>query len=225
MNLFESYLEEFSQSVSLGDFLINLVFAAALCAILRQFYIRFGNAISNRKRFGNIFLPLGLTTLLIITIVKSSIALSLGLVGALSIVRFRAAIKDPEELTYLFLCIAIGLAAGASQILIAFVAFVFILVLMYFLHRYNGFEEMKKSDAMYLNIQTDVEDVKEVSKVLTDLFPFVELKRLDKGENTLRLSYRIKADSLDEISALQSKLAALSSATTYSLVDQAELAI
>ena len=51
--------------------------------------------------------------------VKSSLALSLGLVGALSIVRFRAAIKDPEELVYLFLCIAIGLALGAEQPLLA----------------------------------------------------------------------------------------------------------
>ena len=53
-----------------------------------------------------------MTTMLIITVVKSSLALSLGLVGALSIVRFRAAIKEPEELAYLFLTIAIGLALG-----------------------------------------------------------------------------------------------------------------
>ena len=48
-------------------------------------------------------------------IVKNSIALSLGLVGALSIVRFRAAIKEPEELTYLFLVIATGLGTGSGQ--------------------------------------------------------------------------------------------------------------
>ena len=53
--------------------------------------------------------------MIIITIVKSSIALSLGLVGALSIVRFRAAIKEPEELTFLFICIAIGVGLGAGQ--------------------------------------------------------------------------------------------------------------
>ncbi len=51
-------------------------------------------------------------TLLVISIVKSSLALSLGLVGALSIVRFRTAIKDPEELIYLFFSIAIGLGMG-----------------------------------------------------------------------------------------------------------------
>ena len=53
-----------------------------------------------------------------IVIVKSSIALSLGLVGALSIVRFRTPIKEPEDLTYLFLSIALGVGYGSFQILI-----------------------------------------------------------------------------------------------------------
>ena len=52
--------------------------------------------------------------MLIIFVVKSSLALSLGLVGALSIVRFRSAIKEPEELTFLFLNIALGIGFGAN---------------------------------------------------------------------------------------------------------------
>jgi hypothetical protein len=115
MGKFEQYLEQFSQSINMLDFLIGLVFAVPLLLFLRMFYIRYGHAVSNRSRFSNNFLPLGLTTMLIITIVQSSIALSLGLVGALSIVRFRAAIKDPEELIYLFLVIAIGLGCGAGR--------------------------------------------------------------------------------------------------------------
>jgi hypothetical protein len=78
-----------------------------------------------------VFPLLTLVTICVIAVVKSSLALSLGLVGALSIVRFRAAIKDPEELVYLFLCIGLGLALGAGQILFAvvliFVASLFIL--------------------------------------------------------------------------------------------------
>jgi hypothetical protein len=66
-----------------------------------------------------VFPLLALVTTGVIAVVKSSLALSLGLVGALSIVRFRAAIKDPEELVYLFLCIGIGLALGAEQPLLA----------------------------------------------------------------------------------------------------------
>lgn len=62
-----------------------------------------------------VFPLLTLVTIAVISVVKSSLSLSLGLVGALSIVRFRAAIKDPEELVYLFLCIGIGLSLGAAQ--------------------------------------------------------------------------------------------------------------
>ena len=68
-----------------------------------------------------VFPLLTLVTIAVISVVKSSLSLSLGLVGALSIVRFRAAIKDPEELVYLFLCIGIGLSLGAGQPWIAVV--------------------------------------------------------------------------------------------------------
>ena len=83
-------------------------------------------ALSNRKLFSKTFLLIAMTTMLIITIVKSSLALSLGLVGALSIIRFRAAIKEPEELSYLFLAIAIGLGFGANQSVITLVGFIVI---------------------------------------------------------------------------------------------------
>ena len=77
--------------------------------------------------YKKIFLLTGLiiiiTIMVVITIVKSSLALSLGLVGALSIVRFRTAIKEPEELAYTFFAIAIGLGAGADQIIITACAF------------------------------------------------------------------------------------------------------
>ena len=68
---------------------------------IRELYRRCGSVFSNRDRFGNLFPLLTAITVVIIFVVKSSLALSLGLVGALSIVRFRTAIKNPEELTYL----------------------------------------------------------------------------------------------------------------------------
>jgi len=71
-----------------------------------------------------------LTTVLVISVVKSSLALSLGLVGALSIVRFRTPVKEPEELAYLFVAIAIGLGLGADQTVITVVAALGILGVM-----------------------------------------------------------------------------------------------
>ena len=80
---------------------------------------------------------LGIATTIVITIVKSSLALSLGLVGALSIVRFRAAIKEPEELVYLFFIIGIGLANGANQFLVSILATSITISILYFRKIYN----------------------------------------------------------------------------------------
>jgi hypothetical protein len=96
------------------DLLIYSVVGGVLGLLIRLLYRRFGLAVANRDGFGSIFPLLTVATVLVIFVVKSSLALSLGLVGALSIVRFRAAIKEPEELIFLFFCIAVGLALGAQ---------------------------------------------------------------------------------------------------------------
>ena len=89
--------------INLDTFLLSLVCSAILSFFVQLFYINFSSTLSNRVHFSKNFVVLGVTTCIIIMIVKNSLALSLGLVGALSIVRFRAAIKEPEELVYLFL--------------------------------------------------------------------------------------------------------------------------
>ena len=101
--------------LSLPILLINLALGTVVSLVVAWYYVKYGNSLSNRLHFGAILPVLTLITLLVISIVKSSLALSLGLVGALSIVRFRTAIKDPEELIFLFLAIAIGLGFGADQ--------------------------------------------------------------------------------------------------------------
>ena len=101
---------------------------------------------------------------LIITVVKSSLALSLGLVGALSIVRFRTAIKNPEELIFLFLCIAIGVGLGANQIfVVTCAAFTFIIAYVYI-----SFTRTKFFGDTFLvtfHSQTDI-DLHEIEKFL-----------------------------------------------------------
>ena len=106
---FQQFLTTQSAQAPVVEFIINLVLAAILSFILNRIYVKYGTALSNRKMFAGNFILITTTTMLVITIVKSSLALSLGLVGALSIVRFRSAIKEPEELSYLFLSIGIGL--------------------------------------------------------------------------------------------------------------------
>ena len=114
---FEQFLANQVPQISPTTFLINLVLTAILS---------YGNSLSNKRVFASNFELIAITTMIIITIVKSSLALSLGLVGALSIVRFRAAIKEPQELAYLFFTIAIGLGMGADQRVITLIGFVFL---------------------------------------------------------------------------------------------------
>ncbi len=100
-SLIDFFLNE-NVSISTGNFVQHLLVTLVLTLLVKIVYTRFSTTISNKKEFSKNFVILGLTTCIVITIVKSSLALSLGLVGALSIVRFRAAIKEPEELVYLF---------------------------------------------------------------------------------------------------------------------------
>jgi len=116
--------------LALMPLLINLAIGAALSLVLRWHFKQFGSTLSNREEFAQVFPFVLLTTVLIISIVKSSLALSLGLVGALSIVRFRTPIKEPEELAYLFIAIAMGLGLGANQTVNTVVAGLVILLIM-----------------------------------------------------------------------------------------------
>lgn len=112
-------------NISITATILALVMSVFSALVIRFLYLNYGRSLNNREYFGNIFMLLSLATCSVIIIVKYSLALSLGLVGALSIVRFRAAIKEPEELVYLFLVIAMGLAFGANQIAIGLVVLLF----------------------------------------------------------------------------------------------------
>ena len=74
---------------------------------------------SSRRAFGNTILLVTVSVASLIAVVKSSLALSLGLVGALSVVRFRTAVKEPLNLAFLLLSICIGISIGAAQFLFA----------------------------------------------------------------------------------------------------------
>jgi hypothetical protein len=109
---------------------VNVLLSLVLGQIIAWHYTYFAQVLSNKRKFSRMFPFVAATTALMITIVKSSLALSLGLVGALSIIRFRTPIKEPEELAYLFLSIAVGLGFGADQRVITAVAVGVLLVFL-----------------------------------------------------------------------------------------------
>ena len=123
-----------SQNISSQNDYISIMVDFILCVvmsfILRNFYIRRSFSLTGKMHIGSIIPILATVVFLVILVVKSALALSLGLVGALSIVRFRTPIKEPEELVYLFLAIAIGLGYAAGQTLLTTTIFLSILIVI-----------------------------------------------------------------------------------------------
>jgi len=219
---FEKYLSDFNSTIDLQDFLVNFFVVAILAFLVQQFYVHFGRALSDRRKFAGIFLPLALATLLIITVIKSSIALSLGLVGALSIVRFRAAIKDPEELTYLFLVIGLGIVGGANKPLLAILSFALILPILY-IHRLIVGKEKSLSGKSHINIRTSHSNVQSLIDAVGNHLSYLELKRVDAKGDRHFYSLVGKLKSVSEIEGLKSAILALDTQADISIIDQPDI--
>ena len=149
--------------ISANNFLYSIIISYVLGYLLSLVYIKQSRTLSNHNELARIFPILSIATTIVISIVKSSLALSLGLVGALSIVRFRTPIKEPEELTYIFLCIALGLASGADQYLAAIIGFLVSSLGIYL----NNFLRKKANSRNGLRIVIKGIEVSEISKIIT----------------------------------------------------------
>ncbi len=205
-NLFQKFLITENANISINDFLLNSLVVVILSILLALTYRKCGQSLSNRKGFSANFVLLAFTTMLIITIVKSSLALSLGLVGALSIVRFRAAIKEPEELAYLFIAISIGLGLGASQTIIVLLAFV---VLMLILWGRFFLSTKQRTQNLFLSLSADqIKDFKieELNQLLTKHFGRFRLKRYDNQGESMEMAYFIELKNTQSIQNFQQEL-------------------
>ena len=112
----KNQLLETSQETDYVLIIISLIFCLVSSFILMYIYKNKSNSLSSKSQIAPIIPLISNITFLVILIVKSSLALSLGLVGALSVIRFRTPIKEPEDLAFLFLAIGIGIGYGAIQI-------------------------------------------------------------------------------------------------------------
>jgi hypothetical protein len=218
---FEQFLSTSSAQFSIWNFSLNLLLTALLAYLLGLLYYRYGDSLSNRKSFGRNFVILAVTTMIIISIVKSSLALSLGLVGALSIVRFRSAIKEPEELSYLFLNIAIGLGFGANQRIATIIGFSFLAIYLIskkVLYKKGAYETQNL--ILTLNIANpDKDQLIGVIDILRQNTKNIDLKRFDEDESTLEASFIIEVDDFEELNNAKITLQRSYKGITISLMD------
>jgi hypothetical protein len=112
------------------EFIRNMAVGLVLAVMFAWLVSKSTRLVVDTTQYMPLFLLLIPVMILIITVIKTSIALSLGLVGALSIIRFRTPIKEPEELAYIFIAIAIGLGLGANQVLVTVIGFAVVAIVM-----------------------------------------------------------------------------------------------
>ena len=217
---FEQFLAASSAKIPVAWFVINLILTAFFSLFLGRIYEKYGTSLSNRRLFGRNFLLITMTTMLIISIVKSSLALSLGLVGALSIIRFRAAIKEPEELAYLFFAISIGLGFGANQGAITTVAFIIITLIVILYNKFSG--NTYENQNLYLTINSnnphDV-SIDNIVEILKKHCSAVTLKRLDETETVAEASFLVELIDFDQLKETKNALRKLDSTIKFSFLD------
>ena len=185
-----------------------MLIGGCLGLYVRLLYRRFGMTVSNRDSFSGLFPLLTVAIILVIFVVKSSLALSLGLVGALSIVRFRAAIKEPEELIYLFFCIAVGLALGAEYLLLAVGGT--LMFTLFVLLRHRGGRK-GRSQTLLLTISGAHADVfdgdqEKITAAVGEVAGAFRVQRLEVDDDQVQFRATVTPESQEQIGAMVAAL-------------------
>ncbi|MBC8331938.1 MAG: DUF4956 domain-containing protein [Anaerolineae bacterium] len=203
----------------LTTFVVNLLLSVVMSYLLSRVYVHWGSSLSNRRRFAANFILISVTTTFIILVVRSSVALSLGLVGALSIVRFRAAIKEPEELAYLFFAISIGIGLGDNQRLITVIALVVAIFVLGLMRLFRG----RQADFnLHVTVASHGPTKVELETIMDALKPHctqLKLMRFDDTAQSLEGSFLAEFRNMAQLRAGKAALRNLSDALEITFLD------
>ena len=203
---FNKFLSSSSSNQDLGGFILNLILSFIVALILGFIYRKYGRSLSNRNSFSQNFSLLTMATMLIISIVKSSLALSLGLVGALSIVRFRTALKEPEELIFAFLCIALGLGFGANQRVVTIIGFIIISALYVLKQRSTKSYNSQLIDILISSSNPNEIDTRILIDILSSYSDQISLKRFTEDSSNLEIAICMKIKNYELLIKVKEEL-------------------
>lgn len=212
-DIFKSSFLENITSVSLLDMMVALILAFGLGLFIFLVYKKTYQGVMYSSSFGTTLIALTMITTVVILAVTSNVVLSLGMVGALSIVRFRTAIKEPLDIAFLFWAIAVGIVLAAGMIPLAVTGSVVIgIILLVFVNKKN----YRNPYILSLSCR-DSHSEANARKFLESQVQrcVIKSKSAQKGSVELNLEIRMKDDNTDFINAL-SNMDGVSSAVLVS---------
>lgn len=207
----DSILDNFNGSVSATHISLALLVSFLIGIFIVYIYRKTYTGVIYSKSFSLCLILLGMITAIIICTINSNLALSLGMVGALSIVRFRTAIKEPIDTVFMFWAIAIGIMCGAGLYLIALMASLLI-GLLYFIAYNIGFKTKKQ---YLLILKYNISDEKEIIDEINKLKK-TKLKSKSITGNLVEITYEIEVvDEIGDILNIFEKKAINASIISY----------
>ena len=186
------------ESISLTNFIIGFLLNFILSLFLKYSYLKYSISVSNKNIIANVFPIFSSSIYLIVITIKSSLVLSLGLVGALSIIRFRTAIKETEQIIYFLILTAISIASAANS-------FLFAIIFSIIIHLYNLYVSNKNFNTIHsVNDQLIIRAkqipnnfIKKIVSGLNEKNVRVEIISLKKDENNSTLVIRLSEFDLE----------------------------
>ena len=212
--------------IPLLELIRNLAVGVILAVMLSWLIGRSTRLVVDTSQYMPLFLILIPTMILIITVIKTSIALSLGLVGALSIVRFRTPIKEPEELAYIFVAIAIGLGLGANQVLATVIGFVVVSIVM--LPAMFKRSVASRSHNVYIDFVLQPNDgeqfnMDEFTKMLDDVSLKYRIKRVTEAEGQSEITIQLSKLDMTLYEKVKTELSRRYQTIEVSIIDNARV--
>ncbi len=199
-DIFKSSFLENIASVSILDMAIALVLAFGIGMFIFLVYKKTYQGVMYSSSFGTTLVALTMISTVVILAVTSNVVLSLGMVGALSIVRFRTAIKEPLDIAFLFWAIAVGIVLAAGMIPLAVIGSVIIgVILLVFVNKKTH------SNPYIVVVQCDGHESEEnVKKFLGENVQkyVIKSKSAQKGLVEINVDVRLKDDNTDFINVI-----------------------
>lgn len=193
-------------AVSLIDFSIGFIETIVFSLMIMWIYNRFSLSVSNKRVTSSLFPLFAVSIFIIVITIKSSIVLSLGLVGALSIIRFRTAVKEQEQIIYLLILTGISISTAAGSFLYPFAFIVFIF--MYSLLRYKNAIKISQT----INDQLIIKGVNISKENISSLINLISedsnvvIQSINKSKSLDTIVLKVSDFSFDKFSVLQSYL-------------------
>lgn len=184
-------------NVSITNFLIGFIFSIVNGLFLKYIYSNFSIAVTNKKLISLLFPLFGVAIYVIVVTIKSSIVLSLGLVGALSIIRFRTAIKEPEQIIYFLILTGSSIALAANSYIFSFMLVIAVYFYAQIIYKRNVKDIIYQNEILYFTYENfNDSDLSKLEEIIAKLGKDILLQSMTRNQNTTTII--LKCSNIDK---------------------------